>query len=61
MKVTFCCDNGANIHSKRKEKFDTEKDLGFTDEEWNEMTDEEKYEIVKDWAFEKFDYWLVEE
>jgi len=27
MKVKFCCDNGANIHSKKVRTFDTVRDL----------------------------------
>jgi hypothetical protein len=59
MKITFYCDNGANIHSERKDSFTTE-DLGYTDEAWAEMTEEEKLELVKDWAFERFEYWFEE-
>jgi hypothetical protein len=40
MRVKFCCDNGANIHSVRKDTFDTERDFGITDEEWQEMSEE---------------------
>jgi len=59
MKIEFWCDNGANIHSKRKETFDTSY-LGLTDDEWMALSEEEKTEHVKDWAFEKFDYGFKE-
>jgi hypothetical protein len=59
MKITFYCDNGANIHSKRKDTF-TLEDLGYTVEDWTEMTEENKLEVVKDWAMERFDYWFEE-
>ena len=57
MKITFYCDNGA--HSKRKDTF-TLEDLGYTVEDWTEMTEENKLEVVKDWAMERFDYWFEE-
>lgn len=33
-KVTFCVDSGANIHSCKKQTFDTVKDLGLEEGEW---------------------------
>lgn len=60
MKIKFCCDNGANIHSTLEHTFKP-KDLGFTEDEWKELSDDEKMEIVKEWAFERFDYWYLEE
>lgn len=57
MKVKFVCNSGANIHSVRQETFDTE-DLGFTEEEWNELSDDSKFEMVQDWANERLEiYW----
>lgn len=60
MKIKFCSDNGANIHSQRTDTFDLEKNLGITKEEWNEMTDTEKDEVVYQWAMENFSYWWEE-
>ena len=60
MKITFHCDNGANIHSEYKEDVDLEE-FGFTEAEWLALTDEEKNEIVKDWALERFEYWYRED
>lgn len=60
MKVTFKCDNGANILSEKKQVFDTKKDFDLTDEEWMELSDEEKNEYVHDWAMENFSYWYEE-
>ena len=54
MKIKFWCDNNANIHSRRSDVF-TPDDLGYTEEEWREMTEEEKHECVKDWAMDRFD------
>ena len=57
MKVKFVCNSGANIHSARQETFDTE-DLGFTEEEWNKLSDDSKFEVVQDWANERLEiYW----
>jgi hypothetical protein len=33
MKVKFCCDNGANIHSQLTETIDTEKYFDMNDEQ----------------------------
>ena len=55
MKVEFWCNNGANIHSKRTETFDM-GGWGISDEEWREMSDDEKYEMVKEWMYERLDY-----
>ena len=60
MKITFHCDNGANIHSEHKEELDLEE-FGFTEDEWRALTDDEKNEVVRDWAFERFEYWYREE
>ena len=59
MKIKFWCDNGANIHSCREDVF-TLRDLGYSAEEWSEMTEDEKYDVVKDWAMERFDYGFEE-
>lgn len=56
MKIKFWNDNGANIHSKRSQTFDLENDLGFTEEEWNNLPDSEKEEMVTEWMWEHLDY-----
>lgn len=61
MKVKFCCDNHANIHSKKAHVFDTEKDLGYPDGDWAELTQDEKEDMVKEWAYEQFEYWIEED
>jgi len=55
MKVKFYCDSGANIHNKREETLDLSNDLGYTDEEWMALSDEEKEEEVELWASQKLD------
>lgn len=57
MEVKFVCDSGANIHSARTEVINTE-DYGYTDEEWKSLTDNQKQEIVEEWAYEHLEiYW----
>lgn len=60
MKVKFVCDSGANIHSARTEVIDTE-DYGYTDEEWLELSEEQKQEIVEEWANERLQVYFDEE
>ena len=60
MKVKFVCDSGANIHSARTEVVDTE-DYGYTDEEWLELSEEQKQEIVEEWAYERLQVYFDEE
>ena len=60
MKVKFVCDSGANIHSARTEVVDTE-DYGYTDEGWLELSEEQKQEIVEEWANERLQVYFDEE
>ena len=60
MKVKFVCDSEANIHSARTEVVDTE-DYGYTDEEWLELSEEQKQEIVEEWANERLQAYFDEE
>lgn len=55
MKIRVYCDSGANIHSRRSEVIDLEKDWNMSDEDWNEMTDDEKQNIVDEWAYERLE------
>jgi hypothetical protein len=57
MKVKFVCDSGANIHSAREEIVDTE-DWGVSEAEWGDMSDEQKHDLVKEWAYDRLEiYW----
>ena len=58
--VKFYCDSGANIHSCRTEELDTEKHLSLLEGEWESMSEDEKYEMAKEWAFEKLDIGYIE-
>lgn len=58
MKVKFCCNSGANIHSCREEVVDLEIEYKISDDEWDKMEDDEKWELVKDWADNRLEiYW----
>jgi hypothetical protein len=61
VKVKFCNNNNANIHSKVTEVFDTKKDFDLNDEEWKALSDEEKDTFLKEWAYENFDMWIEED
>lgn len=59
MKLKTWLDSGANSFSCRKQTF-TFEELGLTEDEWDEMTEYEKEEFVKeivwnwmDWGFRK--------
>lgn len=53
MKIEVWCDSGANIHSCRKQTFDIKEEWGITDEEWNGYTEDQKYELAKEWAHQQ--------
>ena len=51
MKIRFCCNSGANVHSCNKSKWmDTVKDLGLEEGEWENMSDEERWGMANEWA-----------
>ena len=54
-KIKYWCDSGANIHSCRKGEITLEA-LGFTEEEWLELTDEQQELEIKEIALERFDW-----
>ena len=60
MKVKFYCNSGANAVSTRVEIVDIE-DYGYTDNEWHALTDDQKYEIVEEWAWERLEIGFKEE
>lgn len=61
MKVKFCCDSGANIHSCRRETLDTVKDLGLDEGEWESMSQDERYTLVEEWANDRLSIFWEEE
>ncbi|MBN3757179.1 hypothetical protein G3N95_29850 [Paraburkholderia sp. Tr-20389] len=60
MKITFHCDNGANIHSEYKAEINL-SEVGLTEDEWRALDDDGKNEVVKEWALERYEYWFQEE
>ena len=66
MKVRFNCDSGSNIKkdrfimSCRYEVLDTVKDLNLEEEEWEHMTEDERYKIIKFWASKQLNVWYEE-
>ena len=50
MKVRFCLDSGANIHSCNKSTWlDTVDDLGLAVGEWEDMSEEEKHKAAEEY------------
>lgn len=58
-KFKVWLDSGANIHSKRQVTI-TLKEIGIEDGEWDEMSDDDKDEAMKETAFEHADWGYVE-
>ncbi|MCE7073670.1 hypothetical protein LZG74_25395 [Dyadobacter sp. CY327] len=48
MKIRFWY-NGATIGSDQEDTLSLD-DLGYTMDQWNKMTDEEKYRVALEWA-----------
>jgi len=56
MKIKLYCDSGANIHSCREEELDLAYFLGCAYEEdaieeWDDMTDEMRNNMIEEWAY----------
>ncbi len=50
-KIQFYLDSGANIHSQKKSTvLDTVDDLCMEEGEWEDMTEDAKYEMADEWA-----------
>lgn len=65
MKVIFNLDSGASITSCKSITFDlnTEKgrvSLGFTEEEWMSLKDEEKQKECEKWAYNNVEIYYEE-
>jgi len=56
MKVTF----GLNIDGGDQRKTMDIQDLCLTDDEWKDMTHEEKHAYAEEWAFYYIDIFFVE-
>ena len=57
MKIKYWCCIG--LSPEKTEIYDTE-DFGYTDEEWAELTQDEKEEGVYDWAMQHVSYGIKE-
>lgn len=55
MKIKIWCDSGANIYSKWENEYDLEV-FSITENEWNEMSEEEREDFVREIAFERLDW-----
>lgn len=55
MKIRIWSDTGANIYSKREQEYDL-SDLGVSDEEWNEFTEDEREDFIRQIALENLDW-----
>lgn len=59
MKVKFNLSIGyRNVNME--EIFDTEKDFNLTDQEWRDLSDEEKYEYISIWANTFIEFYIEE-
>ncbi len=58
-KIRFWLDSGANIYSRYERTMSTEE-IGFTDEEWDALSEDEKEEVAKDVAWERMDWGFLE-
>ena len=54
LKIKAWLDSGANIHSKRTVTFEVDK------EDWETMSDEEKDECAKEYAWDRMDWGWTE-
>ena len=54
-KFKVWLDSGANIHSCRKQTIEL-SDIGITDAEWDEMSDDAKDEVMREFAFDQSDW-----
>jgi len=54
-KLVAYLDSGANIHS-RVEYETTTEEQGYTDEEWDKLSGEEKDETMKEVAFQRAEW-----
>ena len=61
MKVQFCVNSGANIHSTKESGwFDPVKDLNFAPGEWEAMSEDEKWKEAERWANEQIEIYYEE-
>jgi hypothetical protein len=54
IKIKVWCDSGANIHSCRSATLEP-SDWGYTEEEWEDLSEDEKEDLALQWAWERLD------
>jgi hypothetical protein len=54
-KIRYWCDSGANIHSKYEDET-TLEELGLSEAEWLALTETQRDEIMKEYAFGRLDW-----
>lgn len=59
IKIKLWCDSGANIHSCREDEL-LVSDLGYSDVEWRKLTEEDKFEVAREWANDRLDIGCAE-
>jgi len=59
MKFKVWLDSGANIHSKREITISLD-DIGISKDEWNDMEECDRDEVMKDIAFDHSDWGYYE-
>ncbi len=59
-RITFYVDSGANIHSMHKVTYSLEE-LGYSEEAWDNLSEEQKEEIAREIAFERLEWGYYEE
>lgn len=58
-KIQFFCDNAANAFSTKSTGIiDTVEDWGMEKGAWESMTEDEKYEMAKEWASDYIEIWF---
>ncbi len=58
-KFEVWLDSGANIHSCRKQVVSLDE-IGYSEEEWDEMDDEQKDEVMREIAFQNSEWGWTE-
>lgn len=53
--IHYWCDSGASIHSCRRGTI-TLQELGMTEEEWRDMSDDERDGVMRDIACDRLDW-----
>jgi hypothetical protein len=53
--IEYWCDSGANIDSCYRDKTTTDE-LGFTDQEWRDLSEDEKEKEMRELAWERLDW-----